>query len=180
MARRRQQRDPYTKDPRDPLELLGRFLVSSSYRVPVEGTGTKAGLQAIDVAGAVGYMEDPLASSVAVAVATRAEKRELARVAAAAYRRVARTLRMLRPQPLKLSSPADRWRLRMVIYDATTELVWPERRRPKRDLAKATKMRLATYCDVHKVATAELQAALNEGREDFSARLWAMNARECW
>lgn len=173
MARRRDKRDPYTTDPRDPLELISRLLVGSSYRVPVEGTGTKSGLQAVDVAGAVGYMEDPLAGRVSVAVATRAEAPEIARVSAAAYRRVARTIRMLKTRPLTLAEPADRWRLRMVIYDVATELVWPERRRPLKDLAKATKMRLGTYCLVHKVAMAELQSALNEGRRDFARRLWS-------
>lgn len=173
MAKRRVPKDPYTKDPRDPLELIARLLVGGSYRVPVEGTGTKVGLQAVDVAGAVGYMTDRLAQQVALAVATRGQEREIARVSAAAFRQVVRHVRLLRGRPLDLHQPADRWRLRIAVYDAAYELVWPERRRPYADLAREAKMRKATYIAVHKVASAILQEALNNARRELSARLFA-------
>jgi hypothetical protein len=171
MARRRAPRTPFTNEP-DALELIGRLLVGSSYRVPVEGTGTKAGLQASEIAAAIGYMSDPLEREVAIAVATRAGRVAIAKLAMNAYRHVARDVRLIRTKPLQLSKPADRWRLRLVVYDVCTELVWPDRRRPLKDLAKESKMRVASYCIVHKCAMATLQQSLNNGRREFGRRLW--------
>lgn len=172
--RRQQQRDPYTKDPRDPLELVGRMLVGTSYRQPVEGTGTRSGLQASEVAAALGFLRDPLTREVAVAVATRAERPQVAMMANRAYRRCARAIRLMRPpRALNLSVAADRWRLRMLIFDVATELVHSERRKmPKGKLAIDTKMRKADYCRAHRVVMAELQACLNEARTEFRTRLW--------
>lgn len=172
MARRRAPRDPYTQDRRDTLELIAKLLVGSSYRVPVEGTGTRKGLQASDVAAAVGYMPDRLAQRTALAVATRAGDVEIARVSHHAYRAVVRHVRQLRPQPLDLHDPADRWRLRMVIYDAAHELVWPERRLVFSELARAAKMRKERYIRVHRAATSVLQEALNNGRRDLTRALF--------
>ncbi|NUS39413.1 MAG: hypothetical protein HOQ02_10375 [Lysobacter sp.] len=175
MAQRRARKSPWTDD-RDALELIARLLVSSSYRVPVEGTGTKSGLQAADVAGAVGYMRDRLAQTTALAVATRAQERDVARLSAMAFRRVVRVVRLIRPRPLDLHQPADRWRLRIAVYDAAYELVWPEHRRPYADLARDAKMRKASYIAVHKAASATLQEALNNGRRELAMRLFAERA----
>lgn len=172
MARRRGARDPYTKDRRDTLELIAKLLVGSSYRLPVEGTGTKKGLQPSDVAAAVGYMPDRLAQQAALAVATRAEAPEIARLSQQAYRAVVRGVRNLRIRPLDLHQPADRWRLRLVTYDAAYELVWPERRLNFSELAKAAKMRKERYIATHRVATAVLQEALNNGRLDLTRTLF--------
>src|SRR5690606_23246648 len=38
------------KDERDPLELLARLLVPSSYRVPVEGRSSRPGMTTADIA----------------------------------------------------------------------------------------------------------------------------------
>lgn len=171
MARRRDAKDPYTKDPRDPLELIAKFLVGSSYRVPAQGSGGVA-LRAADIAGAVAYMKDPLEKRAVLAVATRAGSREVAQLSLMAYRRVIRCVRDLRPQPIDLHQPADRWRLRIAVYDAATELVWPERRRSLKDLAKAANMRVGTYAALHRCATSSLQEALNDGRRHFRAGLW--------
>lgn len=85
------------------------------------------------------------------------------------YPRVAALVSDARPRPLDLSAAADRWRMRLVIYDATDELVWPEHRLPRAVLAKAAKMRRASYCEAHRCATSVLQAALNDGRREFQA-----------
>ena len=44
----------------DVLELLSRLLVGGSYRMPVEGRSALAPLGSSDIAGAVGYMRNPL------------------------------------------------------------------------------------------------------------------------
>lgn len=86
-------------------------------------------------------------------------------------RSVIRAVRDQRPVPLDLHAPADRWRLRIAIYDAAFELVHPERRRPYGELAKAAKMRKEAYIVVHRCATSVLQEALSEGRTEFKKRL---------
>lgn len=177
MARRRAKRDPYTKDARDTLELIAKLLVSTSYRVPVEGTGTKQGLQATDIAAAVGYMENQLARETALAVATRAPAPAVAKLSALAYREVIRAVRQMRPRPLDLHQPADRWRLRIVVYDAAHEMIWPEHRKNFGELARAAKMRKLNYIRTHHVATSVLESALNEGGTELGKRLFAHHYR---
>lgn len=172
MSRNMMKLDPWTTDARDPLELIARMLVGSSYRVPVAGRSTVAPLGSADIAGAVAYMGDDLQRETALAVALRVERPQVARLSALAYRRVASHVRHLRPRPLDLREPADRWRLRMVVFDAAHELVWPERRRNSAELARAAKMRKGTYLRVHKVASALLHEALAEGRRSFRGRLF--------
>lgn len=172
MARRR-VRDPHTKDPRSTLELIAKLLVASSYRVPVEGTGTKQGLQASDVAAALAYMPDRLAKETALTVIQRPPPAAIARLSLMAYREVVRTVRAMRPRPLDLREPADRWRLRLATYDAAYELVWPERRKPYADLAKAAKMRKASYIRVHRAAGSVLEEALSNANTDLGRALFA-------
>ncbi len=175
MASRKFKAEPWVDEGRDPLELIARLLVGGSYRVPVEGRSTLPPLGSSDIAGAVALMSDALEKHAALAVATRAERPAIAHLSVLAYDRVATLVAQARPQPLDLEVPADRWRLRLVIFDAAYELVWPERRQTWAALAKAAKMRRGAYCDVHRAATAVLQAALNDGRRDFHGRLFARN-----
>jgi len=170
---RRNALDPHTSDPRDPLELMGRLLVGSSYRVPVEGSASGDSLKTSDVAGAIGMMSDRVAARAAMAVATRAEAPEIARISHAAYRRVLRAVLHMRPRPIRMDQPADRWRLRIATYDAMTEMVWPERRRTFRVLAKEARMRVGAYAACHKAATSVLQEAVNNARLEFGYRVFA-------
>ena len=173
MPRKQIKAEPWVDEGRDPLELIARLLVGGSYRIPVEGRGTTAPLGSADIAGAVAFMSDALEKHAALAVATRAEGAALARLSLLAYPRVAALVTDARPRPLDLSIAFDRWRLRLVIYDATHELVWPEHRQTWAALAKAAKMRRANYCEAHRCATSVLQAALNDGRREFHGRLFA-------
>jgi len=178
MTRRQPRKiaDTFSTERPDPLELIARLLVSGGYRVPTEGTGSKRGLQASDIAGAVGLMRGALERKTVVAVATRAEAPELRSLAAAAYRRVMREVAAHAQAGhvplLDLRAGADRYRLRLVVFDAAHELVHPERRRPYDVGAREAKMRKATYIRTHKLATSVLQQALDEGRQDFRRRLW--------
>ncbi|PJK00829.1 hypothetical protein CO641_02335 [Lysobacteraceae bacterium NML91-0213] len=169
---RRRGLSPHTND-RDPLELIARLLVTGSYRVPLEGRSSRPTLRPCDVAGAMGYMRGCLERAAAMAVATRAGDAEIAQLSAQAYRRVLRQVLGLRSCPLDLHSGADRWRVRMVVYDAAQELVWPERRIPRAAAARRAKMRLATYVEIHKVASGVLQQALADARAEFGRRLFA-------
>lgn len=175
--RNRQDREPFLTERPDALELMARLLVGGGYRVPVAGTGTKRGLQSSDIAAAAGYMQGRLGREVALAVATQADAQQVARCATRAYARCRRAIvQMKAPRALDMSKPADRWRLRMIVYDAAQELVHPERRRPYRQLAIDTKMRAANYQRAHKVVTAELQELVNNARREFQTRLWAEHA----
>lgn len=171
MRRGTQERTPY-KNEHDVLELFARVLVRGGYRVPVESAGTRHGLQSVDIAGAMGYMRDAVQRDVTLAVVTRAERVQLARVASMAYRRLCGAAAEMRPRAVNLGHAADRWRIRMVIYDALLELAHPESRRAYRALAKDTKMRAAEYTRLHKLMTAELQGMMSEARLEFKARLW--------
>lgn len=159
------------KDEADPLELLARLLVPSSYRVPVEGRSSRPGMTMADIAAALGFMRDRLAKAVAIAVATRADEAYIARLTELARWRVRREVLTQRPVPLKLSQPADRWKLRLALFDAAHELVWPEKRTPYGLLAKRTKMRKADYIVVHRCATHVLQEALNNARVELKKKL---------
>lgn len=180
MGRRRykEKRDPYTRDGVDALELIGRMLGRTSYRVPVEGRGSAPLLMSTDIAGAVGMMRNPLARETAMTVVSRPGPKAVARLSMRAYREVYRKVRMQRLRPLDLRQPKDRWRMRIVIFDAAYELTFPERRRPYADLAKAAKMRKATYMAVFQCAMHVLQDALNSARSDFRNRLRGDSARE--
>ena len=167
---RAQRRTP--KDERDPLELLARLLVPSSYRVPVEGRSSRPGMTTTDVAAALGFMGDRLAKAVAIAVVTRADEGYIARMTELARWRVRREVLMQRPVPLKLGQAAERWKLRLVLFDAAHELVWPERRTPYGLAARNAKMRKATYIQVHRCATHVLQDALNRARGELKGRLY--------
>lgn len=175
MTRRRshQKPQPFSNDRQDVLELMGRMLVGSSYRVPVAGQGTRPGLQCTDVAGAAGLMQGRLGREIALAVSLRADRAAIAHLSAKAYGRLARTVRNLRaPRALDLRCAADRWRLRVIAFDAAYELVHPEHRQPYAVLAKAAKMRKVEYTRVHQAVTAELQELMNNARREFAGRLW--------
>ncbi|WP_295567100.1 hypothetical protein [uncultured Stenotrophomonas sp.] len=159
---------------RDPLELLARMLVGGNYRVPDAGRATVPTLTPADVAGAVGMMRNPVAKQAAMAVALRAEGDALLRLGRSAARRLLRACRQVGPaQPLRIDEPADRWRMRLVLQDAVNDLVWPERKRSSQVAAKAAKMRKGDYLQVHRLATAVLNEAVEEGRKEFRIRLFA-------
>lgn len=169
--------DPHTNEQRSPLEMLAMLLVSGSYRVPVAGRSTKDALRAHDVAAAIGMVKNKLGKQVALAVVRRGGPVEIARIARLAYRPTVAKLLLQSGWLLDLHAPADRWRLRIVVYDAAHELVWPERRQPWHVMAKAAKMRRATYQQVHRVATAVLQEAMTEAGEELRVRLFAGDYR---
>lgn len=167
---RQQRRTP--KDERDPLEVLARLLVPSSYRVPVEGRSSRPGMTMADVAAALGFMRSRLGKAVALAVVTRADEGTIAQLTELARWRVRREVLMQRPLPLKLGRPADRWKLRLALFDAAHELVWPEKRTPYGELARRAKMRKRDYMVVHRCATHVLQEALNGARMELKATLF--------
>lgn len=159
---------------RDPLELIARMVVGTSYRVLSEGHSTAGTLRPADVAGAVAMMRDPVAKQIAMAVVLRSEGNALAIVGRSAARRVFRAFRGLGcAAPLHVDDPADRWRLRLVMNDAVNDMVWPERKAPVQAAAKAAKMRKSTYLRAYTLVEGVLGSALEGARQEFSIRLFS-------
>lgn len=161
---------------RDPLELIARMSVGGSFREPSDGRSTIPPLTAADIAGAVGMMRDSVAKQAVLAVALRGQGVSLSSLGRSLARRVMRQIQWQRragaKAALRMDSPADRWRMRLVLQDAVNDLVWPEGKIAAQDAAKAAKMRKGEYLRVYGIAAATLRQALEDGRREFSGRLF--------
>ncbi len=161
---------------RDPLELIARMLVGSSFREPSEGRSTMPPLAAADISGAVGMMRDSVAKQAVLAVVLRGQGVSLSSLGRSLARRVMRQIQWQRRSgakpALRMDDPADRWRMRLVLQDAVNDLVWPEGKIAAQDAAKAAKMRKGDYLRVYGVAAATLRQALEDGRKEFSGRVF--------
>lgn len=161
---------------RDPLELIARMLVGGSFRQPSDGRSTMQPLTAADISGAVGMMRDSVAKQAVMAVALRGQGVSLSSLGRSLARRVMRQVQWQRRSSakpaLRMDDPADRWRMRLVLQDAVNDLVWPERKAAAQDAAKAVKMRKGDYLRVYGIAAATLRQALEDGRKDFSGRVF--------
>lgn len=164
---------------RDPLELVARMLVGGSFRMPSDSRSTGQPLTSADIAGAVGLMRDPVAKQAILAVALRGEGATITGLARATAKRVMRQMHgrcqshdASRPA-LRLDVPADRWRMRLVMQDAVADFVWPERKPSSQAAAKAAKMRKGDYLAAYSIAASALRQALEDGRQQFKAKLFA-------
>ena len=133
-------------------------------------------LTAADIAGAVGMMRDSVAKQAVLAVALRGQGVSLSSLGRSLARRVIRQIQWQRragaKAALRMDSPADRWRMRLVLQDAVNDLVWPEGKVAAQDAAKAAKMRKGEYLRVYGIAAATLRQALEDGRKEFSGRVF--------
>lgn len=161
---------------RDPLELIARMLVGGSFREPSDGRSTMPPLTAADVSGAVGMMRDSVAKQAVMAVALRGHGVSLSSLGRSLTRRVMRQIQWQRRSgakpALRMEDPADRWRMRLVLQDAVNDLVWPEEKISAQDAAKAAKMRKGDYLRIYGIAAAMLRQALEDGRKEFSGRVF--------
>ena len=152
------------------------MVVGGSFREPSDGRSTMQPLTSADVAGAVGLMRDPVAKQAVVAVALRGQGVSLASLGRSLTRQVMRQIQWERRNgaapALRMDEPADRWRMRLVLQDAVNDLVWPERKVVAQEAAKAAKMRKGNYLRVYAIAAAALRQALEDGRQEFSGRLF--------
>lgn len=161
---------------RDPLELIARMLVGGSFREPSDGRSTMPPLTSADIAGAVGMMRDSVAKQAVLAVALRGQGVSLSSLGRSLARRVMRQIKWQRRSgakpALRMDDPADRWRMRLVLQDAVNDMVWPEGKVAAQDAAKAAKMRKGDYLRVYGIATTTLRQALDDGRKEFSGRVF--------
>ena len=161
---------------RDPLELIARMLVGGSFREPSDGRSTMPPLTSADISGAVGMMRDSVAKQAVLAVALRGQGVSLSSLGRSLARRVMRQIQWQRRNgtkpALRMDDPADRWRMRLVQQDAVNDLERHEGKIAAQDAAKAAKMRKVDYLRVYGTAAATLRQALEDGRKEFSGRVF--------
>lgn len=166
---------------RDPLELIARMLVGGSFREPSDGRSSMQPLTAAEISGAVGMMRDSVAKQAVMAVALRAQGVCLSSLGRSLVRRVMRQIQMQRRSGLRtvlrMDEPADRWRMRLVLQDAVNDHVWPERKIPAQEAAKAVRMRKGDYLKVYGIASDTLRQSVEDGRWEFKKRLFGGTAR---
>ncbi len=155
-------RDPWTKDPFDPLELLARLGGRCAQRLPTGG-GRGQPLTDADIDAALGLMPDAFAADLALAVATR-DHMGVAALAQAAFDPALQVLRHSRALGLSLEDGQNRHRLRMVLADAVLWLIYPEARIPEKVAARRVKMRHGTYVEMLRFIDALLHGALDDAR----------------
>lgn len=168
--KRRFRRDPYTREPRDPLEWIARLAGRSAFRVPTEGRATRPPLSDADVAHALGGCPDPLGQAMALAIACCRQD--------------------LWPQVEPLAMP--RWievlaagpdrhlvagrlalRARLILVDAFRDLVEPGRAMSWATAAELLRMRVSDYRRLHRQAGGLLDSAARLAARDCATRLFA-------
>lgn len=159
-ARARLKTMAYVDGPREPLEVLSRLAGASAWKEPSVGRSTKGRPIGVDdIAHALGFVSDPLAQRLALAVAcqTDAEWLEIQRLA---YPRI---LAQLQGGHLTRAMVRGyrRYRIRIVLYDAFYDAVMHRGVQGAADRAKRAHMRMADYLDMydHVMGFIETQAA---------------------
>jgi hypothetical protein len=165
--RHRQQRDPWTNEPRDPLEMLAR-LVGRAASPETRGGGGGIPLADSDLTTALGYCPDKLGAALAMSVAGRTGAM-LRYILRRAYRRVCQSGGL----PIDVHEAANRFRIRIALVDATKALIWPEQRRSMAAASKEAKMRHGAYSALYRHIEGRLEEYLANGRREFCVRMWA-------
>jgi hypothetical protein len=157
---------PYEAGQRDPMEMLARLAGMTTFRTPGAGRATvPTTLTTSDIAGALGYVRDPLAQRMARAVACQATD-EWPTVQALAVPPL-RALLLAKRETRSLVQGHRKLRVRLVLHVAFHDLVLL--RRPRwRDGALAISMREQDYRALHDAATGFLMTHAVSGA--FAAR----------
>ncbi len=155
-------RDPWTKDPFDPLELLARLGGRCAQRLPTGG-GRGQPLTDADIDAALGMMPNTFAADLAMAVATR-DHTCVAALTQAAFESAIQCLRASRVLGLDMDAGQNRHRVRMVLADAVLWLIYPEARVPEKVAARRVKMRHGTYVEMLRYVDALLHGSLDDAR----------------
>lgn len=168
------RRDPWTKDPFDPLELLARLGGRCAQRFPaLAPAGKGQPITDAHLDAALGMMADGFAANLALAVATR-NSMMIGELVQQLFEPAMRHLKHeQRAHGLDLDAGENRHRVRMVLVDAVRWLIYPELRVPARVAARTAKMRLSTYVAVYRRIDSMLHAALDNARADLRDQLYS-------
>jgi hypothetical protein len=165
---------PFTNDPRGPLELISALAGQTTYRVPAQIRETP---HPTDIAGALGMVEHRLGALIAQVVATRNEGM-IGAVVRQSYRPVLRAVSASHRGTVRPSALADRWRIRIVLYDVTVDLMFPERQMTLGDAAMRAKMRKSGYMHLYKVVRGVLCTQMDEALSEFGKKMRAAGAQQ--
>ncbi len=167
MTYRQRSTLPFTNEPRGALELLGTLAGETTYRRPAQIRETPP---PVEIAGALGMVSHRLGALIAEAVATRNESM-VGMIVLRAYRGALRRIAAEPGPGVSLGAPADRWRVRIVLYDAVQDLLFPERQMSLRDVAMRAKMRKSTYMRLYKALKGDLGMQMDEALIQLKLRL---------
>lgn len=148
--RRRAPLDPFSSEPRDALELVSMMAGSRSIKDPGVGRSTRPGMSALDVAQALACADDDLGELVALAIACQRPDLwpEIERLALPVFRS---TLEMSAKGARMIAGPL-RFRSRVVLRSAFTELMNPAQAPTWATLAEQLRMRRDDYVWLHRQA----------------------------
>jgi hypothetical protein len=160
---------PHANTPRTPLERLSRLAGRTSFVTP----GTRGGRPAVgtteDLAQAIGWVRDPLAQTLAMAVAS-GSLAERERIEGLAHPLVLSMLEA-RAWTHRMVAGARRHRARLVLRAAIVDVVMG--RPPKlRWLARSARMRYQDCRVVYRVIACVLEARAQEGAYEACQRLF--------
>jgi hypothetical protein len=159
--------EPFTNEPKGPLELLGALAGQTTYRVPAYQHDTPPPLV---IAGALGMVKNRLGGLLAEGVATR-NAALIAPIVRAAFKRSVHRVANAPPRDMNSKALADRWRMRVVLFDAVSDLMFPERQLSIPEAAKRSKMRRSTYLDLYSIISSELAEQLGYALGEFKKRM---------
>jgi len=172
----RRELDPHTKDRREPLEILAMLAGRTNFpRIRGEALRAQQPITPLDVAHALAQASDTLGSSMGVAIACEREQ-EWGRVHELSYVPLLGELQQQRAFPDIVQS-AKRFRVRIVLYDAFRDLIWPARREPIRVAAKEAGIDKNAYGFLHHHVTSFLHARANTAARDACEYLFSMIER---
>lgn len=134
----------------EPMEILARLAGGTTYKTPTEGRATRStGLTTEDISHALGYVRDPIAQRMALAMACQVTA-EWPAIQALAYDVMRRDM-LASPRTRELVADHRRYRVRLAMHAAFHDLVLMQRS-SWRDGAKVARMRVQDYRELYEAA----------------------------
>lgn len=169
---RRRPLDPFTREPREALELITMLTSTGSMHDPTQPHGTAPSLTSLDVAQALAHAQDELGELMAMALACSLPSLREQVITLALPELVAAVRGCAVGEPLLRG--AKRYRARVVLHYAFDDLLHPARSVPYREAARELSMRRRDYLWLHRQASGLLdnraRAAAGAARAAISDR----------
>lgn len=167
--RRRQPLDPWTKDPKEPIELLARLAGRCTQIMPNMG-GKGEPLPDSELAAALGMMPDKFAATLALAVVSQ-DRQLIGRVVQLGFAAAVDAMQNARGPQIIKHAGADAHRLRMILVDVVGDLISPESKQPAAAMARASRMRKGQYLAAYRVVAAMVEERLSDAAKAFGKQL---------
>lgn len=170
MTMSRRQLDPYTRERREPMELLARLAGGTTFLSAGAGRGGPT-LTALDVAYAVAASPEKLGAAVANAIVCQ-RPQDWPIIHELGYPRMLADLRQQQALPGVVTGALS-FRARITLCDAFHDLVLPRQRRKWKQAIEDSGVPERAYRFLHKTATGLLQAWANTAARDACSFLFA-------